>query len=74
MGTLETDRLADVLVVDGDPLLDVRILGDRSRFRGIISRGVPVDLSRPWPERSVLSDERVSQYSTEPLTWDMANR
>ena len=74
VGTLETDRLADVLVVDGDPLLDVRILGDRSRFRGIISRGVPVDLSRPWPERSVLSDERVSQYSTEPLTWDMANR
>ena len=73
VGTVEVDRLADVLVVDGDPLNDIRILGDRSRLKAVISRGVPVDLSRPWPERRVLSDEKVSQYSTQPLTWNLVN-
>lgn len=73
VGTLEVDRLADVLVVDGDPLLDIRILGDRTRFRAVVSRGRRVDLTRPWPERIVMNEEKVSQYSTQPLTWDLVN-
>ena len=73
VGTLEVDRLADVLVVDGDPLLDIRILGDRTRFRAVVSRGRRVDLTRPWPERTVMNEEKVSQYSTQPLTWDLVN-
>lgn len=73
VGTVEVDRLADVLVVDGDPLNDIRILGDRSRFKAVISRGVQVDLQRPYPERRVLAEEMVSQYSTQPLTWDLVN-
>ena len=72
-GTLELGRRADVLVVEGDPLHDIRVLGDRTRFRAVISRGVPVDLNRPWPERTILSDEKVSQYSTQPLTWNLVN-
>lgn len=73
VGTVEVDRLADVLVVDGDPLDDIRILGDRSRFKAVISRGVAVDLQRPYPERRVRDEEKVSQYSTQPLTWNLVN-
>ena len=73
VGTLEVDRLADVLVVDGNPLDDICILQDRSRLTEVISRGIRVDLSRPYPQRQILSDEKVSNYSTLPLTWDLVN-
>lgn len=39
-GTLETGKLADVLVVDGDVLADISILEDRSRFIAVMQGGV----------------------------------
>ena len=69
----ELGRTADVIVIDGDPSTDVRLLGDRRRLRRVISRGRDVDLSRPWPERNPLAGERVSPYSTQILTWDLVN-
>ena len=39
-GTLESGKLADVLIVDGDPLSDISILEDRSRFIAVIQAGV----------------------------------
>jgi imidazolonepropionase-like amidohydrolase len=39
-GTLEAGKLADVLVVDGDVLSDIRILEDRSRFLAVMQGGV----------------------------------
>ena len=39
VGTLETGKLADVLVVDGDVLADISILQDRSRLRAVIQGG-----------------------------------
>lgn len=74
VGTLEPGRLADVLVVDGDPSADIRILGDRSRFRAVISRGRPVDLDRPWPQRRPLAGEKVGNWSAQPLTWELVNQ
>jgi imidazolonepropionase-like amidohydrolase len=38
-GTLEPDKLADILVVDGDVLSDIAILEDRSRFIAVIQGG-----------------------------------
>jgi imidazolonepropionase-like amidohydrolase len=70
LGTLAAGQLADVLVVDGDPARDITVLGDRSRFRAVISRGRPVDLSRPFPERRWLPGETVNPYSARLLTWD----
>jgi imidazolonepropionase-like amidohydrolase len=32
IGTLEPGKLADLLIVDGDPLRDIRILQDRTRL------------------------------------------
>lgn len=64
LGTLETGRFADLLVVDGDPLADIRILQDHSRLTAIFLGGEPVDRSPPrpaqrWPwERSLQISER----------------
>ena len=43
VGTLRPGKYADLLVVDGEPDTDVRILGDRSRLVAIIKGGVEVE-------------------------------
>jgi imidazolonepropionase-like amidohydrolase len=40
LGTLEAGKLADVLVVDGNPLQDIRVLEDRSRFIAVLQGGI----------------------------------
>ncbi|MBC7851864.1 MAG: amidohydrolase family protein [Pirellulaceae bacterium] len=40
LGTLETGKLADVLVVDGDVLANIEILEDRSRFLAVMQGGM----------------------------------
>ncbi len=73
IGVIAPDAVADLLVVEGDPSSDVTLLGDRRRFRHVFSRGRAVDLDRPWPERQPLAGEKVGQWATQPLTWDMVN-
>lgn len=70
IGVVAAGAAADLLVVDGDPTSDIRLLGDRSRFREVISRGARVDLDRPWPQRGPLPGEKVGLWSAETLTWD----
>jgi imidazolonepropionase-like amidohydrolase len=74
IGVIAPDAAADVLVVDGSPDDDITILGDRRRLRHVFSRGRPVDLDRPWPERSPLPMEKVANWSVRPLTWDLVHR
>ena len=73
IGVVAVGAVADVLIVDGDPSKDVRILGDRSNLRYVISRGTPVDLDRSWPTRQLLPGEKVGRWATSPLTWDVAH-
>jgi imidazolonepropionase-like amidohydrolase len=40
LGTLESGKLADVLVVDGDVVADIRVLEDRSRFIAVMQGGI----------------------------------
>jgi imidazolonepropionase-like amidohydrolase len=40
LGTVEAGKLADLLVVDGDVLADIRLLEDRSRFLAVMQGGV----------------------------------
>jgi imidazolonepropionase-like amidohydrolase len=40
IGTLESGKLADVLVVDGDVMSDITLLQDRSRFIAVMQGGV----------------------------------
>jgi len=38
-GTVEAGRLADLVIVDGDPLVDIGCLADRDNLRGILLGG-----------------------------------
>jgi imidazolonepropionase-like amidohydrolase len=52
VGTVTTGKLADVIVVDGDPLTDPGLLGDPARIWLVLQGGVPVAgqaLSNPAP-------------------------
>ncbi len=40
LGTIEVGKLADFLIVDGDPLSDITLLEDRSRFIAVIQGGL----------------------------------
>jgi imidazolonepropionase-like amidohydrolase len=40
LGTLEAGKLADVLIVDGDPVADISVLEDRSRIAVVMQGGV----------------------------------
>ncbi len=50
IGVLEAGRLADLIVVDGDPLKDIRVLQQKSRFHMVMQGGRAVDLTTPIPE------------------------
>jgi imidazolonepropionase-like amidohydrolase len=73
IGVVAEGAAADLLVVAGDPVSDIGLLGDRRNLRHVISRGVPVDLDRPWPERGDLPGERAGLWSSRPLTWGVAH-
>lgn len=72
LGTVEAGRLADLLVVDGDPSRDITVLGDRSNLKAVISRGRPVDLDRPWPGHGPIPGWKVGNWATEILTAERA--
>jgi len=72
LGTIEVGKLADVLVVDGDPTTDITMLNDKSRLSEVISRGERVDLSAPWPEHGHIKDWKIGKWAEEILTWDRA--
>ncbi|HEY0484942.1 MAG TPA: amidohydrolase family protein [Mycobacteriales bacterium] len=70
LGVVAPGMIADLLVVDGDPVSDIRVLQDRRRIETVISNGVPVvfdeeALARRWPH------ERGQTYSVEDLTYDL---
>lgn len=62
VGVLAPGKLADLLVVDGDPTRDIRVLQDRTRLASVISRGRvlerrsepletwPADRSQVWSQ------------------------
>ena len=71
VGTLQPGMLADVLLVDGDPLADIKILQDRSAFAAIYKGGEPVDLGAPWPERTYFPGEKVGVFADKVLTREL---
>jgi imidazolonepropionase-like amidohydrolase len=73
LGTLQAGWKADVLVVDGNPLADITILNDKRRLAHVISRGVPVDRSGPWPEHRRIPGSKVANWAAEVLTWERAH-
>ncbi len=72
VGTLEVGRLADVLVVDGDPLADVRILQNPTAIAEVFKGGQRIDLITPIPERTMRASDQVRMLASCPLTRGLA--
>lgn len=68
VGALREGYIADVIVVDGDPLLDITVLVRPGVIHEVIKAGHRVDLSRPVPERTPVAGEKVSFLAACPLT------
>ena len=73
LGVVADGYRADVLIVDGDPSADVTVLQNRNALRAVISRGQPVDLDQPWPERRKIAGEKVGNWAAELLTYERAH-
>ena len=72
IGALLPGYKADVLVVDGDPLRDIKVLQDRTKIRHVVSRGEVVDTTTPLPERKIYPGEQVRFLAACPLTQVLA--
>eukprot|EP01065_Artemidia_motanka_P027047 TRINITY_DN32283_c0_g1_i1.p1 TRINITY_DN32283_c0_g1~~TRINITY_DN32283_c0_g1_i1.p1 ORF type:complete len:496 (+),score=168.99 TRINITY_DN32283_c0_g1_i1:62-1489(+) len=73
VGVLKEGCLADVLVVDGDPTKDVGVLSKKECLSAVVSKGKLVDLDQPWPERLPMPGEKIGQWSSQPLTYQLAH-
>ena len=62
IGTLEEGKLADILVVDGDPLADITVLQDRERLAVVMKDGAVVDTEAPIPEPARYNWEKPMLY------------
>jgi len=68
IGVVADDYLADLIVVDGDPSQDVNVLLREGAIHEVFKEGRRTDLSRPVPERTPRSGEKVSFLAACPLT------
>ena len=57
-GAIKPGSRADLLVVDGDPIADIRVLGDPERITAVFKDGREVDRSRVVQRRRRMSHER----------------
>lgn len=62
VGLVEAGRMADLIVVDGDPSSDVSLLQKPGKFDYVFKGGKPVDIKSPEPQRRILSSERHKMY------------
>jgi imidazolonepropionase-like amidohydrolase len=65
VGIIAPGKLADLLVVDGDPSEDIRVLQDRSKIETIVLDGEIVEID---PELESWPNERSLTYATRRLT------
>lgn len=72
LGTLEPGMIADVLVIDGDPLQNIKILQEKERIVEVIKDGKRVDLTTPIPERKPRPSDQVRFLAACPLTRSLA--
>ncbi len=62
IGTLEPGTLADLLVIDGDPLADIAVLQDPRKVLVVMKDGEQVNLDRPWPTKKDWAYEQTISF------------
>lgn len=70
VGTIQAGRLADMLVVNGDPSQDVTLLGKRENLHAVLAGGRFVDLTREDLPRTNMPEWRCHDFG-EILTQDI---
>ncbi len=68
-GAIEAGRLADIIVVDGDPVADVTILGELERIKQVYVGGVVQPTGPITPDRQDPPGWRVSHYGDRILNY-----
>ncbi len=63
-GTIEAGRLADLLLIDGDPSKDVTVIGRRDKLRMVMLGGKSIELDRTEPQRTALPEWRVHEFGS----------
>ncbi len=66
-GSIEEGKLADLIIVEGDPSKDVTVLGEPGSIRKVFVGGKSMPLE-PLPPREDIPGWRTSQYSSGILT------
>ncbi len=66
LGTLEEGKLADILVVNGDPLADIQVLQDPQRLEVIMKDGEVIDTSTPLPKPTIYPWEKALVIWSDP--------
>ncbi len=74
VGTLERGACADILIVDGDPLVDVGVLADPKKLSTILQDGVEVDRTEAIFERRRMAHERGFNVSVQRLNRTQASK
>jgi imidazolonepropionase-like amidohydrolase len=72
-GAIEEGRLADIIVVDGDPAANVAVLGEISRIKHVLVGGKSMPLDPIKPDRKDPPDWRVSHYGNRILNYDLVH-
>ncbi|MFT5335137.1 MAG: imidazolonepropionase-like amidohydrolase [Halioglobus sp.] len=72
IGCIKPGYCADLLLIDGDPLKDLSLLGNKSKIKSIFKAGKAVDLETPLPDHWHIPGWRVNKFSEEVLTQKIA--
>jgi len=72
-GAIEAGRLADIIVVDGDPTTDVALLGEVERVKQVYIGGVAQPTDPVMPVRGDPPGWRVSHYGERILNYDFVH-
>ncbi len=72
LGAVAPGCAADVIVVDGDPLRDIKVLAREGAITEVIKAGRRIDITTPIPDRGPRPGEKVAFLATCPLTRSFA--
>ena len=73
LGRIEPGYIADLVLVAGDLVQNLDLLGQKSNIKAVFKGGKKIDLSIPLPENWSIPGWRTGQFSGENLTYALAN-